>query len=113
VAAAIVVAAILVTIVVVTLVPMTRQGTGNFCLYSGTDNQTGALGTLAVPQSGATQQACDNLAVSVQQVFANSQSGVNSFSISSDWPVTLSSAQLGTLQAFGSGTNWLIYAGNV
>jgi hypothetical protein len=112
-AVAIAIAAILVIIVVVTLRSMTGQGTGNFCLYSGTDTQTGAPGTLAVPQSAATQEACDNLAVSVQQAFANSQSGVNSFAISSDRPVTLSSAQLAGLQAFGSDTNWLIYSGNI
>jgi hypothetical protein len=112
-AVAIAVAAILVTIVVVALWPMSRQGTGNFCLYSGTDSQTGTPGTLAVPQSGATQAACDDLAVSVQQAFANSQTGVNSFAVSSDRPVTLSSTQLAGLQAFGSGTNWLIYSGDV
>ena len=112
-AVAIVVAAILVIIVVVTLWPMTTQGTANYCLYSGTDNQTGTPGTLALPQSGATQGSCDNLAVSVQQAFSNSQTGVNSFSISSDRPATLSSAQVAGLQAFGSGTNWLIYSGDV
>jgi hypothetical protein len=112
-AVAISIAAILVIIVVVTLWPMAGQGTGNVCLYVGTDSQTGTSGELAVPQSGATQAACDNLAVSVQQAFANSQTGVNSFAISSDLPVTLSSAKLATLQAFGSGTNWLIYSGNV
>jgi len=113
VAAAIAVAAILVVIVVAALWAGTGQGTGNYCLYTGTDNQTGTMGTLAVPLSGASQQACDNLAISIQQTFANSQSGVYSFSITSDRPATLSSAQLGTLQAFGAGTNWLIYSGDV
>jgi hypothetical protein len=86
---------------------------GNYCLYSGTDTQTGTFGTLAVPQPGATQSTCDDLGISVQQAFANSQAGTRSFEISSDRPVTLSTAQAKSLMALTSGTGWLVYSGDI
>lgn len=84
----------------------------NYCLYIGTNNQTGTPGTLAVPQSGATQSSCDALETSVQLLFTSQQTTAESFAISSVRPTTLSSGQAAALKPFTSQPGWL-YSGDV
>jgi hypothetical protein len=84
----------------------------SYCLYIGT-NQAGKLGTLAVPQPNSTQSSCNALEESVQILFANWQTRNESFAISGDHPLTLSSDQAADLKPFTAQPGWLIYSGHI
>jgi len=88
------------------------SSTKGYCLYAGT-NQTGSQATLAVPDADATQGSCNAVEESVQILFANWQTRNESFAISSDRPVTLSSRQAAALRPFTSQPGWLIYSGSI
>jgi hypothetical protein len=83
-----------------------------YCLYIGT-NQAGNPGTLAVPEPNSTQSSCNALEESVQIVFANWQTRNESFAISGDRPMTLSSGQAADLTPFATQPGWLIFSGSV
>jgi deoxyxylulose-5-phosphate synthase len=83
-----------------------------YCLYIGT-NQSGNPGALAVPQQNSTQSSCNALVESVQILFANWQTRNESFAISGDGPMTLSSGQAAGLKPFTAQPGWLIYSGSV
>src|ERR1700743_2817042 len=83
-----------------------------YCLYVGT-NQVGNLGTLAVPQPNSTQASCNALEESVQILFANWQTRNESFAISGDRPMTLSSGQAADLKPFSAQPGWLVYSGRI
>jgi hypothetical protein len=108
-----VVAVALAVIVVVSIASGNGPSSGNYCLFYGTDSQSGRDGTLAVPQASASQSSCDALAETVEQAFANSQTGVTSFTITSDHPASLSAGQTTGLPQFNPGTGWLIYSGSL
>jgi hypothetical protein len=112
-AVAALVGVILVVIVVVSVTSGNGPSSGNYCLFYGTDSQSGRDGTLAVPQASASQASCDALEDTVEQAFANAQTGATSFTITSDHPATLSASQTAGLQAYNPGTGWLIYSGGL
>jgi hypothetical protein len=89
-----------------------RPSAKGYCLYTGT-NQAKASGTLAVPEPDSTQPSCDALEESVQILFANWQTRNESFTISSDRPMTLSSGQVADLRPFAAQPSWLIYSGSL
>jgi hypothetical protein len=107
------VAVALAVIVIFSIASGDGPSSGNYCLFYGADSQSGRDGTLAVPQANASQASCDALADTVQQAFANTQTGATSFTITSEHPATLSSGQTAGLQAFNPGTGWLIYSGSL
>jgi hypothetical protein len=85
----------------------------NYCLYAGTNNQTGASATLAAPQPSATQSSCNALKLSVQILFANFQTGNESFTISGVRPAALSSGRVAALKPFTGQQGWLVYSGSI
>jgi len=106
------VAAIAVTVAAVVVGAPGGPSSKGYCLYAGT-SLAGNSGTLAVPDANATQGSCNAVEESVQILFANWQTRDESFAISSDRPVTLSSRQAATLRPFASQPGWLIYSGSV
>ena len=66
-----------------------------------------------MPDANATQGSCNAVEESVQILFANWQTRNESFAISSDRPVTLSSRQAEALEPFTSQPGWLIYSGSI
>jgi hypothetical protein len=83
-----------------------------YCLYVGV-NQSGDSGALAVPHPNSTQSSCNALEEDVQILFANWQTRDESFAISSDRPVALSSGQAAVLKPFAVQPGWLIYSGSI
>jgi hypothetical protein len=85
----------------------------SYCLYAGTNNQTGGSATLAVPQPSATQSSCNALKLSVQILFANFQTSDESFTISGVRPTALSSGRVAALKPFTAQPGWLVYSGSI
>jgi hypothetical protein len=85
----------------------------NYCLYAGTNNQTGASATLAVPQPSATQSSCNALELSVQTLFVNFQTSNESFTISGVRLKALSGSQVAALKPYTSQQGWLVYSGSI
>ena len=85
----------------------------NYCLYAGTNNQTGASATLAVPQPSATQSSFNALKLSVQTLFVNFQTSDESFAISGVRLAALSSSQVAALKPFTAQQGWLVYSGSI
>jgi hypothetical protein len=107
--AAVVIAA---TVAGVTLAVPSGPSVKGYCLYIGT-SQAGSPGTLAVPQSNSTQSSCNALEENVQIVFANWQTRDESFAISADRPMALSSSRAADLKPFAGQPGWLIYSGSI
>jgi hypothetical protein len=104
--------AIVAVVVCVTVGRPNGSSARGYCLYAGI-NQAGVPGTLAVPQLNSTQSSCDALEEDVQIVFANWQTRNESFAISGDRPMSLSTGQAAGLRPFSAQPGWLIYSGSI